>query len=86
MFFLACVIIAAIYGAATFSRKILYVQGTLAALALVMLLGASNHSLRACIALQCSMASDTIPASDGGHPRGSPDHPHIPHNRGTQTT
>lgn len=38
VFFLACVIIAGIYGAATFSRRILYMQGTPAALALVLLL------------------------------------------------
>jgi putative membrane protein len=38
VFFLACVVIAGIYGAATFSRKILYMQGTPAALALIVLI------------------------------------------------
>jgi putative membrane protein len=38
VFFLACVIIAGLYGAATASRKILYVQALPAALALVALL------------------------------------------------
>jgi putative membrane protein len=37
-FFLLCVIIAGIYGAATVSRRILYVQATPAALALLLLL------------------------------------------------
>jgi putative membrane protein len=38
VFFLACVIIAGLYGAATASRKILYVQALPASLALVALL------------------------------------------------
>jgi len=37
MFFLLCVIIAGIYGAATVSRRILYVQAAPAALALILL-------------------------------------------------
>jgi putative membrane protein len=37
IFFLACVIIAGLYGAATASRKILYVQATPAIIALVLL-------------------------------------------------
>jgi len=37
-FFLACVIVAGIYGAATVSRRILYVQAAPAALALILLL------------------------------------------------
>jgi putative membrane protein len=37
MFFLLCVIIAGIYGAATVSRRILYVQAAPAAIALVLL-------------------------------------------------
>jgi putative membrane protein len=37
-FFLLCVIIAGVYGAATVSRRILYVQAAPAALALVLLL------------------------------------------------
>jgi putative membrane protein len=37
-FFLLCVIVAGIYGAATVSRRILYVQATPAALALILLL------------------------------------------------
>jgi putative membrane protein len=37
MFFLLCVIIAGIYGAATVSRRILYVQAAPAALALIVL-------------------------------------------------
>jgi putative membrane protein len=37
IFFLLCVIVAGIYGAATVSRKILYVQAAPAALALILL-------------------------------------------------
>src|SRR5260221_6277562 len=37
-FFLLCVIVAGIYGAVTVSRRILYVQATPAALALILLL------------------------------------------------
>jgi putative membrane protein len=37
MFFLLCVIVAGIYGAATVSRRILYVQAAPAALALILL-------------------------------------------------
>jgi putative membrane protein len=37
VFFLICVIVAGVYGAATFSRKILYVQGLPAVLALAAL-------------------------------------------------
>jgi putative membrane protein len=37
IFFLLCVIVAGIYGAATVSRRILYVQATPAALALILL-------------------------------------------------
>ena len=37
LFFLICVIVAGVYGAATFSKKILYVQALPAALALVAL-------------------------------------------------
>ncbi|MEO3857411.1 DUF1304 domain-containing protein [Acrocarpospora sp. B8E8] len=37
-FFLACVIVAGLYGAATVSRRILYVQAAPAALALVLVL------------------------------------------------
>jgi putative membrane protein len=37
MFFLLCVIVAGIYGAATVSRRILYVQAAPAAIALVLL-------------------------------------------------
>jgi putative membrane protein len=37
LFFLVCVIVAGVYGAATFSKKILYVQALPAALALVAL-------------------------------------------------
>jgi putative membrane protein len=37
VFFLLCVIVAGIYGAATVSRRILYVQATPAALALILL-------------------------------------------------
>ena len=36
-FFLICVIVAGVYGAATVSRRILYVQATPAALALILL-------------------------------------------------
>jgi putative membrane protein len=38
MFFLLCVIVAGVYGAATVSRRILYVQAAPAALALILLL------------------------------------------------
>ena len=38
IFFLLCVIVAGVYGAATVSRRILYVQAAPAALALVLLL------------------------------------------------
>jgi putative membrane protein len=37
LFFLVCVVVAGVYGAATFSKKILYVQALPAALALVAL-------------------------------------------------
>jgi putative membrane protein len=37
LFFLVCVIVAGVYGAATFSKKILYVQALPAALALIAL-------------------------------------------------
>jgi putative membrane protein len=37
MFFLLCVIVAGVYGAATVSRRILYVQAGPAALALILL-------------------------------------------------
>jgi putative membrane protein len=37
MFFLLCVIVAGLYGAATVSRRILYVQAMPAAVALVLL-------------------------------------------------
>jgi putative membrane protein len=37
VFFLCCVLIAGVYGAATASRKILYVQALPAAIALVLL-------------------------------------------------
>ena len=37
VFFLLCVIVAGVYGAATVSRRILYVQAAPAALALVLL-------------------------------------------------
>jgi putative membrane protein len=37
MFFLACVIVAGLYGAATVSRKILFVQAAPAVLALFLL-------------------------------------------------
>jgi putative membrane protein len=40
VFFLACVIVAGVYGAATASRKILFVQALPAALALVLVLAA----------------------------------------------
>ncbi|MER5554316.1 DUF1304 domain-containing protein [Streptomyces sp. NPDC002793] len=40
IFFLSCLIIAGVYGAATVSRKILYVQAAPAALALVLVLAA----------------------------------------------
>jgi putative membrane protein len=40
LFFLVCVILAGVYGAATFSKKILYVQALPAALALVALFSA----------------------------------------------
>ena len=38
MFFLLCVVVAGIYGAATVSRRILFVQATPAAIALILLL------------------------------------------------
>ena len=38
MFFLACVVVAGIFGALTVSRKVLWIQGAPAALALVLLL------------------------------------------------
>ena len=38
VFFLSCVVVAGVYGAATVSRKILFVQATPAALGLVVLL------------------------------------------------
>ena len=41
VFFLACVIVAGVYGAATVGRKILFVQALPAALALALVLGAS---------------------------------------------
>ena len=37
MFFLLCVVVAGVYGAATVSRRILYVQATPAAIALILL-------------------------------------------------
>ena len=37
VFFLLCVIVAGVYGAATVSRRILYVQAAPAALALILL-------------------------------------------------
>jgi putative membrane protein len=37
LFFLLCVIVAGVYGAATVSRRILYVQAAPAALALILL-------------------------------------------------
>ena len=40
VFFLACVIVAGVYGAATASRKILYVQALPAAIALALVLAA----------------------------------------------
>jgi len=40
VFFLACVIVAGVYGAATASRKILFVQALPAAIALVLILAA----------------------------------------------
>ena len=40
VFFLACVIVAGVYGAATASRKILFVQALPAAIALVLVLAA----------------------------------------------
>lgn len=42
MFFLACVVIAALFGAATVSRRILYVQGLPALVALVITVGFDN--------------------------------------------
>nr|WP_314438582.1 DUF1304 domain-containing protein [uncultured Brevundimonas sp.] len=39
IFFLACVVVAGLYGAATASRKILFIQALPAALALIALLG-----------------------------------------------
>ena len=42
VFFLACVVIAGLYGAATVSRRILVVQALPAALALVAVLAAAN--------------------------------------------
>ena len=42
VFFLACVIVAGVYGAATVSRRILFVQALPAALALVAVLAAAN--------------------------------------------
>jgi putative membrane protein len=40
VFFLLCVLVAGVYGAATASRKILYIQAAPAALGLALLLGA----------------------------------------------
>ena len=40
LFFLACVLVAGIYGAATASRKILFIQGLPAALAILLTLAA----------------------------------------------
>ena len=42
VFFLACVVVAGLYGAATVSRRILVVQALPAALALAAVLGAAN--------------------------------------------
>ena len=42
VFFLACVIVAGIYGAATVSRRILFVQAVPAAVALVAVIAAAN--------------------------------------------
>jgi putative membrane protein len=42
VFFLACVVVAGLYGAATVSRRILVVQALPAALALVAVLAAAN--------------------------------------------
>jgi putative membrane protein len=44
VFFLACVVVAGLYGAATVSRRILVVQALPAALALVAVLAAANIS------------------------------------------
>jgi putative membrane protein len=41
VFFLACVVVAGVYGAATVGRKILFVQALPAAIALALVLGAS---------------------------------------------
>jgi putative membrane protein len=44
VFFLACVIVAGLYGAATVSRRILVVQALPAALAMVAVVAAANLS------------------------------------------
>ena len=44
VFFLACVIVAGVYGAATVSRRILFVQAVPAALALIALLAAGSSA------------------------------------------
>ena len=51
VFFLLCVIVAGVYGAATVSRRILYVQAAPAALALVLLWLASGLTFRQRLAL-----------------------------------
>ena len=42
IFFLCCVVVAGIYGAATASRKILFVQGIPGAMALILVLLSKN--------------------------------------------
>ena len=52
MFFLACVIVAGLYGAATVNRRILFVQALPAALALAAVVAAANIGLTHAVSSQ----------------------------------
>jgi putative membrane protein len=61
VFFLLCVIVAGLYGAATVSRRILLVQAVPAAIALVLLwLARGGPPFKACVALHCHIRSSSI--------------------------
>src|SRR2546430_5539911 len=67
VFFVLCVIVAGAYGAATVSRRILYVQAAPAALALILLWLAWEIPLFV-LPLRGRIRSATLPGNDDGRP------------------
>ena len=68
MFFLLCVIVAGAYGAATVSRRILYVQAAPAALALILLWLAWRFTFSSPPCVAKSVPPHSLTTMTAGHP------------------